>query len=127
MAEQRNDTRYQTGARAVIDDYDEGEILLKDISVTGCRVECSSCEEIKLNTEHSLRIIPESIAGVDAFSIKAESKWIRVKNYSFEVGFFILESPKKKDFQRYVDYLSWRYSHGSSMIGDGRPENSPIV
>jgi hypothetical protein len=41
-----------------------------------------------------------------------ESKWIHAAGYSCEIGFSILESPKGRSFQHYVDYLSWRSAMG---------------
>jgi hypothetical protein len=35
---------------------------------------------------------------------------MRAQGYSCDVGFQILESPKGKEFQRFVDYLAWRSS-----------------
>jgi len=118
MDELRKNTRYQTLARAKIKGVNEGETLLRDISVTGCHVECTNYSEITLNKQYKLEVIPESAANIGVFEFLAESKWIRTGNYSCEIGFSIVESPKKKHFQRYVDYLSWRYSLGNSMVTD---------
>ena len=117
MTEQRKNTRYHTLARVEIEGVNEGEALLKDISVTGCCVECTAYAEAKLNIQYKLRIIPESSAKIGMFDLLVESRWIHSGSYSCEIGFFIMESPKGKAFQRYVDYLSWRYSHGNSMTG----------
>ena len=121
MKDLRKNIRYQTLAKAKIEGVSEGETLLKDLSVTGCCVESTSYSEIKFNTLYKLEIIPESAAEIGTFHLVAESKWIRTGGYSGEIGFTIVESPKGKQFQRYVDYLSWRYSQGSSMTGSSVP------
>ena len=117
MIEQRKQTRYQTEAKALIEGIGEGETLLKDISITGCRVECSNIGPIDLNTRYKMEIMPENAAKIGAFNLVTESKWMRIGSNSYEIGFLIIESPKGKLFPRYVDYLSWRYSQGNSMTG----------
>ena len=124
MFEHRKSPRYQTLAKARIKGVSEGETLLKDISVTGCCVECTIYAEIKPNVRYLVEVIPESAARIEMFELLAESMWIRPGNYSHEIGFFIIESPKKKQFLNYVDYLSWRYSQGNSMTGGSIPGTS---
>ena len=118
MTEQRREIRYLTQAKATVEGTVKGEGILKDLSVTGCRVECSNFEGIELNVRFKVEITPEEAAKIGPFDLTVESKWIRVGNQSFEVGFIIIESPKGKLFQRYVDYLAWRYAQGNSMIGN---------
>ncbi|MDR0589530.1 MAG: PilZ domain-containing protein, partial [Spirochaetaceae bacterium] len=85
-----------------------GEVLLKDISVTGCGIESTMFMDIKLNHQYKMEILPEDASKIGPFEILVEVLWIRSAGYSFDVGFAILESPKGRQFQRYVDYLSWR-------------------
>jgi hypothetical protein len=118
MIEKRKNSRFQTVARVTLKEFDSGEFRLKDISVTGCRIEYPIDTEILLNTRFSLRITPEKEAKINSFSMTAESKWVRLCGDSCEAGFIITESPKGKQFQNYVDYLSWRYSHGKSMTSE---------
>ena len=114
--EHRKYSRFLTLAKARIDGANEGETLLRDISVTGCRLECTAYSEIKLNKLYELEIIPESSTKIGTFNLEAESMWTRTGSYSCEIGFTITKSPKGKHFERYVDYLSWRYSQGNSMV-----------
>ena len=118
MKELRKNLRYTTLAKIKIKEYGEEEFVLKDLSVTGCRMECSAEIEILPQRRFKLEIMPESEAKVNSFFLDVESKWIHLKGDSCEAGFSICESPKGKQFQRYVDYLSWRYSHGDSMTHD---------
>ena len=117
MSDFRKNTRYQTLARAKIKGACEGETLLKDLSVTGCCVECTAYAGIEPKAQYKLEVIPESASKIDGFELLVESRWMRTENYSHEIGFVIIESPKGKQFQRYVDYLSWRNSQGNSMAG----------
>jgi hypothetical protein len=107
----RSHARYRAFARVKFQGHMEGEHLLKDISVTGCCVECTSLADIHGDTQYTLEIIPEESAKIGRFELEVKTIWIRPADYSGEVGFGIIASPKGKLFQRYVDYLSWREAH----------------
>ena len=124
MPEQRKDTRYETLVKVQIEGKDDIETYLKDISVTGCRVECKAFPNIEYNAMYKLKITPENTPHTEAFVLEVIPRWVRAGNYSCEIGFFIMEFPKGKQFQSYVDFLAWRYAHGKSMTGDGSM-NSP--
>ena len=127
MIEQRKYSRFETLARARIEGANEGETLLKDISVTGCRLECTAYPEIKLNTLYEVEIIPETNTRIGAFNLLAESMWTRAGSYSREIGLNISNPPQGKHFERYVDYLSWCYSNGNTTIENGVSGISPRV
>ena len=118
IVEKRKHSRFQTLAKVVIKEFGKEEFQLKDLSITGCRIEYPLDVEILLDMRFSLKIIPEKETKIHAFSIIAEARWIRVSSKSCEAGFNITESPRGKQFQSYVDYLSWRYSQGKSMISE---------
>ena len=121
MSDQRKNIRYPALAKAVIREADEGEILLKDISVIGCRVECANYIGVINNARYKLEVIPENVSKIGAFDLTVQAKWIRTGNRACEIGFSIVESPKGKLFQRYVDYLSWQSAKGGAA--DTGPEN----
>jgi hypothetical protein len=108
--ENRKNPRYRTLAQARIPDVLEGESLLKDLSITGCCVECTVFVDVTPNARYQLEIEPESAANIGSFQLAVEVKWIRSGDYSSEVGFNIVASPRGKLFQRYVDYLAYRSS-----------------
>jgi hypothetical protein len=114
MLENRKNHRYRTLARARISGILEGENLLKDLSVTGCCVECTAYADIKPDTKYLMEIIPEGAAKIGNFELEVETMWIRSGGYSGEIGFNIIASPRGKLFQRYVDYLTWRSSSGKA-------------
>ena len=122
MSDKRKHARYTTQTAARIDELTEGESLLRDLSITGCRIECPKNSSMELNRQYQLKVIPESEARIDSFMLLVEMKWIRAMDDSSEIGLSIVESPKGRTFLNYVDYLSWRYSHGSSMTGDSGQE-----
>ena len=107
MIESRRSPRYRTLALARISGVLEGENLVKNISITGCCVECTAYAEIKPHKQYKLEIVPESVSGIDNFILPVECQWIRGGDYSTEIGFNIVSSPKGKLFQRYVDYLAY--------------------
>ena len=108
MDEKRGDQRYETQAKVKIDGIENTDIQLKDISVAGCQVLCPGGAEIVLDKKYKMQITPETEAEIGLFDLVVESKWVRTGDYFSEIGFFIIESPKGKQFQHYVDYLSWR-------------------
>ena len=124
MFEHRDHIRFKSLAKVKIKEINSGEALLNDLSVTGCRVECTNYAEITLNKPYTLEITPESEAKIGVFELEVESKWMRTEAYSCEIGFIIHESPKGKLFDRYVDYLSWRYFHGSGTAGGSTSESN---
>jgi hypothetical protein len=110
MQEKRKDIRYRSRARACIPGTFEGDGLLKDLSVTGCCIECTMRVDIKPHTKHTIQVFPESISEIGQFDVLTECRWFRSTGNTYEIGFMIIESPKGKQFQRYVDYLAWQSS-----------------
>lgn len=107
---ERKNVRYPSQARARVAESFEGDALLKDISITGCRIECTTYVDIKPNRVYKIEVIPETAANTGKFELTAEARWVRVSDSSCVAGFLITASPKGKLFQRYVDYLDWRSS-----------------
>ena len=110
MLENRKNPRYRTLAKAKIPGILEGENLLKDLSITGCCVESTVNADIQAETRYQLEVKPERAARIGRFRLVVERKWVRNEGYSTEIGFSIIESPKGRQFQRYVDYLAYRNS-----------------
>ncbi|MDR1429085.1 MAG: PilZ domain-containing protein [Spirochaetaceae bacterium] len=108
MFNNRENIRHPTLARARIKEVFGGEALLKDLSITGCCIECTMYIDIKPDTEYKVEILPESQAQIGSFDLVVSSRWIKTSAYSCEIGFAVISSPKGKLFQRYVDYISWR-------------------
>ena len=108
MQERRKDIRYHTLGRARIPEVFQGDMLLKDLSITGCRIQCVKPLDIQLNTQYRIQIIPEPAVKTGTFELLVESRWIHSRDDSYEAAFMIVESPKGKQFEWYVDYLTWR-------------------
>ena len=86
----------------------EGDVLLKNLSITGCCLECTAYyDNIKPHEIYKIEVEPESISNLDGFDLEAECRWIRNGDYYCEFGFQVTASPRGKGFQSYVDYLTY--------------------
>lgn len=83
-------------------------MLLKDLSITGCRIQGFTPIALQLNARYKIQIIPEPAVKTGSFELLVESRWIRSREGSYEAAFMVVESPKGKQFESYVDYLVWR-------------------
>jgi hypothetical protein len=108
VLEKRKHPRYISHARVRIPQAGTGDILLRDLSVTGCGIESTMMLDLALHNQYKLEILPEAASKIGPFELLVEPSWIRTAGYSYEAGFTIVESPRGRQFQRYVDYLSWR-------------------
>jgi hypothetical protein len=105
MPEKRMEPRYDTKGCARIHGIKDN-LLLKNLSITGCCLDCNcTIEEIHANEIYKIEIKPEHEAKIGKFELLAECRWIRKKNHLNEIGFMVTESPKGKFFQNYVDYI----------------------
>jgi len=105
--QERASPRYNTLCHARIAGVLEGDVKLKNLSITGCCLECKTFDSIKPHEKYKIDIEPERTAGVDEFELEVECRWIRKGVCFCEVGFQIVASPKGKRFQSYVDYLDY--------------------
>jgi hypothetical protein len=106
--ENRKSRRYPSIARVKIPGLFSGDALLKDISVTGCCIECTMQVDVEADCVYTVTVYPEKEASVRKFDLVVECKWCHSGSYSCCIGFSVRQSPGKKDFLKYVDYLSWR-------------------
>ena len=108
QSDKRKNFRYESQANARIEGLDCGETLLKDLSIIGCCLSSARKADVKSSGRYEIEITPEEASGIGNFTLIAESVWTHTAENSMEFGFAIRESPKGKEFQRYVDYLAWR-------------------
>ena len=109
MSELRRSPRYRTSAHAEVSKIHGSDGLLKNISITGCCVECTGAVNIQPTAEYQLMIKPEKESHIGAFELTVDCKWVRNDGHGTELGFGIIASPKGKQFQYYVDYLAYRH------------------
>ena len=105
--QERTNPRYNAKGHASIDGVLEGEVMLKNLSITGCCLECKTYDNIKPNEKYIIDVKPESSVGVGKFDLEVECRWIHKRDCFCEIGFQIIASPKGKSFQSYVDYLAY--------------------
>jgi hypothetical protein len=110
-SDKRKNRRYPSIAKAQIDGAFPGDALLKDLSITGCCIECTMKPDLAIGARYEMEIIPEDNSGIGEFDLAVECKWLHNVDYACSIGFDIVESPKGKTFQRYVDYLTWRHDN----------------
>ncbi|MCL2880707.1 MAG: PilZ domain-containing protein [Treponema sp.] len=106
--ENRKNQRFKSTAHVHIPNLSEDENLLKDLSISGCRIECPAFTKIQLNMIYQLEIIPEKSANTEMFVLEALPRWIRAIGAIGEIGFNVINSPKGRQFQNYVSYLTYR-------------------
>ena len=106
--EQRKNPRYHSVCRAHIDNALKSDAVLKNISVTGCCLECSvDSDGFKQNQIYKINIEPEKAAHTEKFELEVECKWIHKKVDTCEVGLQIISFPTGKGFLSYVNYLAF--------------------
>ena len=110
MLDGRRNPRYESIAHAEIPGILEGKSVLKNISITGCCVECTGSVNLQDDTEYQLEIKPEGASHIGNFSLQVEHRWIRKDGDATEIGLDIVASPKGRHFQRYVDFLAYSHS-----------------
>jgi len=110
MSESRRSPRYRTIARVEISRVLGTDGLLKNISITGCCVECTGKIGVQPVAQYQLMVKPEKESHIGPFELQVECKWVRNDGPSTELGFSIIASPKGKQFQHYVDYLAYRHT-----------------
>jgi hypothetical protein len=108
MFVERKNRRYPAFATVVMHNVFIGSALLKDISVSGCRIEHTMIIDVEKGRRYTLWIKPEPSANIREFDLMVEARWVEARNCAFEAGFSVIESPKGRFFQRYVDYLAYR-------------------
>ncbi|MDR2767735.1 MAG: PilZ domain-containing protein [Treponema sp.] len=106
--DKRKNRRYPSIARAVLPKFFSGDALLKDLSVTGCCIECTMQVDVEIGGCYGLQVIPEEASEIGPFELAVECRWFRPAGYSCDIGFGVTKSPNGKAFGRYVDYLAWR-------------------
>jgi hypothetical protein len=106
--QERKSKRHSSLATAFIQGVFIGGAILKDLSVSGCRIEHTVMLNVEQGKCYTINIKPEQDAKVGEFDLKVKACWVKEGNCACEAGFSIIESPKGKFFQRYVDYLAYK-------------------
>ncbi|GMO28308.1 MAG: hypothetical protein Ta2F_03810 [Termitinemataceae bacterium] len=105
---ERKNKRLTSHASAYIENVTAGDAFLKNISITGCKLEHTARIDGIVGETYKITIKPEAASNTGFFDVVAELRWINIDNCAYEAGFQIIESPQGKFFERYVDYLAYR-------------------
>jgi hypothetical protein len=105
--DKRKNPRFPAYARVRIPELFDGEVPLKNLSITGCGIESTMHIDAKPGDKFNIEVFCEPASKIGNFELQVEVKWVRTGDYSCEAGFSIVASPKGKQFQRYVDYLEF--------------------
>jgi hypothetical protein len=108
MREKRISPRYQTVGHARIPGVLKNDLFIKNISITGCCLECLGNVSLpKPDEKCKVEIKPELVARIGKFEFEAECKWVRHTESTSEMGLTVTVSPQGKFFQNYVDYIAY--------------------
>lgn len=100
------DLRYRTTGHARLSGILKDDLFLKNLSITGCCLECEEpIDKITTHEIYTIEIWPEADAHIGKFELQAECIWV----HRNEIGFTITISPKGKCFQNYVDYIAYHH------------------
>jgi hypothetical protein len=90
----------------------KGELFIKNLSITGCCLECQGNISLPQPEETCLiEIKPEPPARIGKFEFEAECKWVRHTESTSEIGLTVIGSPHGRHFQNYVDYIAYYQSN----------------
>jgi hypothetical protein len=103
---QRKSERHPSRAAAKVLGCMVGNGLLKDIDILGCCIESTMQVDIQPGADYEIEVIPEKETGIGRFGLDVQARWVRHDEYACDMGFLLTASPKGREFQRYVDYLS---------------------
>jgi hypothetical protein len=119
MFTDRKSKRFPAFATVVMRNVFIGSALLKDISVSGCRIEHTMMIDVEKGRRYTLRIQPEPSANIKEFDLMVEARWVEARDCAFEAGFSVAMSPRGRAFKRYVDYLAYRNcTEGQAASGE---------
>jgi hypothetical protein len=103
--ESRRAVRYSSMATVKINGF-EGEALIKDINANGLCMESLTYASLEVYECYVMFISPEPSFGVETFELKVKVQWLHSSAALFSTGFSIVEPPRGRAFQKYIDAVS---------------------
>jgi hypothetical protein len=108
MQEKRISPRYHSLGHANLTGVLKNDLYIKNISITGCCLECLEKVSFpKPDEKCMVEIKPENAARIGKFEFEAECKWVRYTDDTSDIGLTVTVSPQGKHFQNYVDYIAY--------------------
>ena len=117
------DTRFSTKGEVFISEVTNTEALLKNLSSSGLCIQSPTFMEVVPKSRYSVDIVPEKDSHIDKFSLEIESRWIKAKMKSSEVGFVIVVPPGTSGKSVLEQYLKFLASQPGSKINDEEIES----
>jgi len=107
MSENRINPRYKTLGKARIPGIIEKDLDLINISITGICLKCGEgIDKLKIGGKYTVIVKSKSFFKTYDFEVKTECKWLRARKPVSEIGLSITASPKGRNFQTYVDFIT---------------------
>jgi len=96
--------RYDCIAEVKINGF-EGQAVLRNVSISGFRMESKTFAAIRPGERYDMQIAPPKESGVISFEVKVEVRWVKSDVTSFNVGFLIVNPAAERFLAKYIDYL----------------------
>ncbi|MDR1353498.1 MAG: PilZ domain-containing protein [Treponema sp.] len=95
--------RYTSLAMVSINGF-EGQAVLRNVSIGGFCMESKTFADMDVLSSYTIRINPESSAGIGQFELTVEIRWIQSSPEKFSVGFKTIHGNSHL-FEKYVRFL----------------------
>ncbi|MDR1900440.1 MAG: hypothetical protein LBQ55_10560 [Treponema sp.] len=99
--------RYTCVARLTINGF-EGEAVLRNIGAGGFCMESRTYAAITVGDRYVMTIQPEKAAGLKAFELEVEVRWVQSAETKFNSGFLISKPPAGGALEKYIEYIKSR-------------------
>jgi hypothetical protein len=96
--------RYTCVAHVTVNGFD-GKAVLRNISNGGFRMESRTYAAITVGDHYTMTIEPENEAGLKAFELEVEVRWVQSTETSFNSGFLVSRRPADRAFEKYINYI----------------------
>jgi hypothetical protein len=96
--------RYRCVAHVTVNGFD-GMAALRNVSVGGFRMESRTYAAITVGERYTMTIQPEEAAGLDAFELEVEVRWVQSAETSFNAGFLVIRQSAGRAFAAYINYI----------------------
>jgi hypothetical protein len=106
----RKEKRYPANAQVAMKG---SRLLLKDVSLSGGRIQSEDFIDIVPNGNYTIAIIPEEESQINGFEVEILSRWVRMNKNGSETGFIMVLPPGNKMVEDYIAFLRSRISKQS--------------
>ncbi|MDR1411973.1 MAG: PilZ domain-containing protein [Spirochaetaceae bacterium] len=104
--------RYTSLAMVSINGF-EGQAVLRNVSIGGFCMESKTFADMDVSAVYTIRIDPETSAGISRFELTVELRWILSSPEKFSVGFKTVRGSNRL-FEQYVGFLKEQHRRQAS-------------